>query len=111
MHEILSAILLLRLDEIQCCQKIARGSPESTTLALIQNLLNMNTLEADVYALFEKVMDFMWDWYFTPNPPPSLQKVENGGKSIAQRNLFDEKNSDPTAMISNSAKRLQNMWT
>ena len=62
MHEILSAILLLRLEEIQCCQKIALSSPESTTLTLIQNLLNMKTIEHDVFALFEKIMEYMWDW-------------------------------------------------
>ena len=108
MHEILSSILLLRLDEIQCCQKIVLGSPESTTLTLIQNLLSFDTLEADVYALFERVMDYMWDWYFTPNLMPPK---ENGSGSHLTSVLFDDKDPAATVMISNSAKRLQNMWT
>ena len=39
MHELLSSILQLRMDEVICCQKIVQGSAESTTLALIQTLL------------------------------------------------------------------------
>ena len=61
-----------------------------------------------MYALFERVMDYMWDWYFTPNVMPPK---ENGSGSHLTSVLFDDKDPAATVMISNSAKRLQNMWT
>ena len=60
MHEILSSILLIMLDEISSCQKVVQGSSGSSTLTLIQHLLNPEMIENDVYALFEKIMEFMW---------------------------------------------------
>ena len=47
------------LDEIAFCQKIVT-SQKSSTLSLIQELLDGESVEADVFILFEKVMDYMW---------------------------------------------------
>ena len=94
MHEILSSVLLLRLEETQNCQKIVQGSAESTTLTLIQTLLNPRHLVHDVYALFEKIMEYMWDWYYTtPIPLPCAGEgagvnIENGPKRASEASLF-----------------------
>jgi len=121
MHELLSSILLLRMDEVSCCQRIVQGSAESTTLALIQTLLNPEAIEHDAYALFERIMEYMWDWYFT-SPPPSV--IPNGRNSLSTNNqksdeisadspqLFEGDKNDTVIcdLVSNAAKRLQNMW-
>ena len=40
-----------------------------------------------------------------------MPKESSKNVAVNQKNLFDDNNSDPsTLMISNSAKRLQNMW-
>ena len=56
MHEILSSVILIILDDISSCQKVveAKGAPESSTLTLIQKLLNPDMVEHDGYALFER---------------------------------------------------------
>ena len=73
MHEILSSILLLRTDEVSCCQRIVQGSAESTTLDLIQTLLRPENIEHDTYVIFERIMEYMCDWYFT-SPSPISRK-------------------------------------
>ena len=124
MHELLSSILLLRMDEVSCCQRIVQGSAESTTLALIQTLLKPETIEHDAYALFERIMEYMWDWYFTSPPPPIIPNGKNTTTTSHQTSdelsaanspqLFDDedKNDDIVIcdLVSNAAKRLQNMW-
>ena len=122
MHELLSSILLLRMDEVSCCQRIVQGSAESTTLALIQTLLKPETIEHDAYVLFERIMEYMWDWYFTSPPPTIIPNGNNGSTSYHQKSdefsasnspqLFDEDKNDVVIcdLVSNAAKRLQNMW-
>lgn len=119
MHELLGCLLLLRLDEVSCCQRIVQGSAESTTLTLIQTLLNPDCLEHDVYVLFEKVMEYMWDWYYTSPPPimlpPTNGTLEKPGSKGTDQALFNKDNKNDicdldSQMLSNAAKRLQNMW-
>ena len=122
MHELLSSILLLRMDEVSRCQRIVQGSAESTTLALIQTLLKPETIEHDAYVLFERIMEYMWDWYFTSPPPTIIPNGNNGSTSYHQKSdefsasnspqLFDEDKNDVVIcdLVSNAAKRLQNMW-
>lgn len=113
MHEILSSVLLVMLDDISSCQKVveAKGAPESSTLTLIQKLLNPDMIEQDGYALFEKIMEYMWDWYYTApieltTSPPNIKNVPPSS--------YSDNNTDedyfPTVLLSNAARRLQNMW-
>lgn len=116
MHELLSSILLLRIDEVSCCQRIVQGSAESTTLALIQTLLKPETIENDVYILFERIMEYMWDWYFTSPPPIKMSNNSKNSGGSSNQLESDDSNQDTDKdtvnldLISNAAKRLQNMW-
>lgn len=83
---------------------------------MIQTLLKPETIENDVYVLFERVMEYMWDWYFTSAPPI---KMRNNGKNSAHSNQVESDDSNDTDkveddknldLVSNAAKRLQNMW-
>ncbi len=110
------------LDEVDCCLRVLQDSAESTTLSLIQTLLREDCLEHDVYALFEKTMEYMWDWYYT-NPNVTMSRMRNGSangtepiQKISEEPLFSSNGRlqscdlDGSLMISNAAKRLQNMW-
>jgi len=112
MHELLSSILQLRMDEVICCQRIVQGSAESTTLALIQTLLKTEAIEHDTYVIFEKVMEYMWDWYFTSPPPINMKnRLKSEELSANSPQSFNEKNDIVICdLVSNAAKRLQNMW-
>ena len=118
MHELLSCILLLWLDDVSVCQKIMLGAAESSTLTLIQTLLKPDCIEHDVYALFEKIMDYMWDWYFTSSASHNGNDNGYNGDSIVKDSKADAAapflDNDglllESQMLSNAAKRLHNMW-
>ena len=85
------------MDDISACQNVVRaGAAQSTTFNLIQVLLCPEKIENDVYSIFEKIMEFMWDWYGSSTVPTS----EN--RSVPFSN-HDE-------VLNNSTRRLQNMW-
>lgn len=99
------------------CQKIGRDTSASSTLSLIQTLLKPEQIEHDVYGLFEKIMEYMWDWYYTSprkSSPLPARLHENGNNTIEETpTLFDDNDrlsALESQMLSNSAKRLQNMW-
>ena len=81
-------------------------------MTLIQTLLTEEHLEHDVYALFEKVMEYMWDWYYTSPMTHSGKLPKNGANSpLFESNGRNLATSDLDSQhISNAAKRLQNMW-
>ena len=111
MHELLSCILLLWLEDVSICQKIMHGAAESSTLTLIQALLKPDCIEHDVYALFEKIMDYMWDWYYTTSASHNGNN-DNRDESIKEHRVapFLDNEGFECGMLSNAAKRLHNMW-
>ena len=71
--------------------------------------LRTEAIEHDTYVIFEKVMEYMWDWYFT-SPPPINMKNRLKSEELSTQS-FNEKNDIAICdLVSNAAKRLQNMW-
>ncbi len=105
------------------CQDIIQEQLNSSMLAVVKDLLNPDFLEHDIFALFKAVMAHMWDWYFVGSPSPMLRAKINGGAIInssgkaegqAQRPFERDKEAatflEEYATMSNSARRLQNIW-
>ena len=74
--------------------------------------LRTEAIEHDTYVIFEKVMEYMWDWYFTSPPPINMKnRLKSEELSANSPQSFNEKNDIVICdLVSNAAKRLQNMW-
>ena len=87
---------------------------------LLQTLNDQDFLEHDVFAMFEKTMERMWDWYhvskapaspeatISPARPASRASVASGGDERLP--FASEDDEDQDKHLSKAAKALHRVW-
>lgn len=111
MHELLGSILLVWKGDVENCVRTLRSvsynSSASTdqVLRLLRELMDPNFIEHDTYFIFERAMEHMWDWYYTPDRPPTSRRFtrQPSAPFVSPGEVDDGSHC-------NAIRRLRNMW-
>jgi hypothetical protein len=115
----------MRLDDqtififTDCCQefkKVPRLSgadleKHRRNHEVLSVVYDLQFLEHDVYFLFEKIMENMWDWYYVPRDLFQRklgQPARQASVPLTEQRLFAK--SQPGLLLGNAAIRMQSMW-
>jgi len=112
MHELLAILLQVHYE---CCQAFAKCLEPHSYDALASVVPNeqrrlvvayndIDFLEHDVYWLFEKVMEKMWNWYYVP----AVAKLEPSERGAEKRPF--EGHSAAAEKLSPAAHKLRTLW-
>lgn len=116
MHELLGSILLVWKGDVETCTRMLRTQTSSNGAtagdrfsSVLLDLMDANFIEHDTYFIFEKVMDHMWDWYYSSDRPPGQQLRRVVLKQPQAPFVSPGEIDDHTHC--NAIRRLRNMWT
>lgn len=106
MHELLAGLLLVWRGDVTKCTKAYKGVSQHSFL---RELLDENYIESDIYCLFERIMDFMWDWYYSPDSD-ERRSVRSKPSVVATAPFENDGGLLQWQTHNNAVKRLHNMW-